>query len=332
MWKVRKVKLRLILDLDHTLVHSKSRKSCKVSCSDMKEEKSWPQMKINEFIHPKDNLKIWIHKREGVEKFLFDLSFFYELCIYTQGDDDYARHVASLLDPDGLFFAKRIFSSCGAKKDLTRTGFSLDQVVVFDDYPEAWEESSRPHIIQSPRYVFFQERVTTLQEYRDIQVAKEQDEVLGCIKEVLIHLHTLYFSWIHIAPFPIPPLLQTLRQQVLDNVWLVIGHINWDSKTQQWILQPDGDDSNLKKMAQQFGANCRDTIEDSVTHIIITDSGPLFSNHCPLFRKNLYIVSPNWLNYCFFHWKKPSEEKFQISFFKPKKRKQQHVEKITQQV
>lgn len=95
---VKNRKLVLLVDLDHTLIHT-----------------------TNEHVNP--NLKdvhhyelvqrnVWYHTkfRPGCEKFLEKMSKLYELHMVTFGERNYAHKIADLMDPGRKYFHDRILS------------------------------------------------------------------------------------------------------------------------------------------------------------------------------------------------------------------------------
>lgn len=54
----------------------------------------------------------WYHTRlrPGTQKFLKNVSLFYELHICTFGARNYAHKITTILDPDGWFFSNRVLS------------------------------------------------------------------------------------------------------------------------------------------------------------------------------------------------------------------------------
>lgn len=57
---------------------------------------------------------MWTKLRPCVREFLAAVHAIAEVYIYTHGNKDYAAAMASILDPERLFFKERIISQAGA--------------------------------------------------------------------------------------------------------------------------------------------------------------------------------------------------------------------------
>lgn len=100
----------------------------------------------------------YIKLRPGLQEFLDNVSRLYELHIYTMGTRSYAKHIASIIDPQGKIFGNRILSRSEngslTMKNLQRL-FPVDtkMVVIIDDRADVWNWS--PNLIKVTPYDFF---------------------------------------------------------------------------------------------------------------------------------------------------------------------------------
>lgn len=99
-------KLALVLDLDHTLIHACERA---IPANDKEKEQGIMTLSLEE--SPANGLRHYLIKfRPHLMNFLFEMSKFCQLSIYTAGTRKYAEGVAKLIDPEGKLFLGRIVS------------------------------------------------------------------------------------------------------------------------------------------------------------------------------------------------------------------------------
>ncbi|WVF73129.1 hypothetical protein IAT40_007948 [Kwoniella sp. CBS 6097] len=96
--------------------------------------------------------------RPGLQKFLDEMSQFYEMHVYTMGTRTYADAICKVIDPDGKIFGGRILSrdesGSFSSKNLKRL-FPTDtsMVVVIDDRSDVWADC--PNLVKVIPYDFF---------------------------------------------------------------------------------------------------------------------------------------------------------------------------------
>eukprot|EP00767_Chilomastix_cuspidata_P002380 gnl/Chilomastix_cuspidata/2506.p1 GENE.gnl/Chilomastix_cuspidata/2506~~gnl/Chilomastix_cuspidata/2506.p1 ORF type:complete len:432 (+),score=64.23 gnl/Chilomastix_cuspidata/2506:1322-2617(+) len=174
-------KLILVLDLDHTSVHTVSLGGAKVlsvppniSLVDNREREAllrrgraaaraaWLDLFDAEstvhLIHaqatPRQQLLIKL--RPGICRALADLSQFCSIYVYTKGTATYAQMVRSLLDPLGLVLEAHVFSREDDEskgKDLDKLFARRDRIVVWDDCSLFWEGCTE--LLKLEPYVFY---------------------------------------------------------------------------------------------------------------------------------------------------------------------------------
>ncbi|KAL5718339.1 protein-serine/threonine phosphatase [Ranunculus cassubicifolius] len=147
---ISKKKLYLVLDLDHTLLHSISPEKLTST-----EEYVLNQGVCNDSLFRSDK---WITKlRPFVRNFLEEASRLFELCVYTMGPRSYAKRMVKFLDPDGKYFKSRVISrednSEEGKKGLDVVMAPESVVVIVDDTESVWEKhKSNLIVIDGYRY------------------------------------------------------------------------------------------------------------------------------------------------------------------------------------
>ncbi|KAL1813826.1 hypothetical protein DCAR_0626202 [Daucus carota subsp. sativus] len=166
---ISRKKLCLILDLDHTLVHSTYVYNAEVR-----------------------SFSYLVKLRPFVQEFLKEASKLFEMYIYTLASRGYALGVARILDPDGVYFGSRIIASEDSTEKYEKSldvvpGVDESFVVILDDLVRVWSGYLR-NLIVVRRYFFFDppNRV-----FRD---EHEGSGALSCALKILKEVHTLYFS------------------------------------------------------------------------------------------------------------------------------------------
>ncbi|PVU97931.1 hypothetical protein BB561_000191 [Smittium simulii] len=120
----------LVLDLDETLVHS-----------------SFKPIDSPDFIVPVtlygQHHDVFVSKRPNVDKFLLELSRYYEIVVFTASLSMYADPVMDLLDIHHVITHRLFRESCSLYnmnyvKDLSRLGRPLTDVIIIDNSPASY--------------------------------------------------------------------------------------------------------------------------------------------------------------------------------------------------
>ncbi|XP_074352842.1 RNA polymerase II C-terminal domain phosphatase-like 4 [Apium graveolens] len=180
-------KLCLILDLDHTLIHASDECNFKKTAGNSSLGNVDDVFLLNFW-----TIKYAVKLRPFVRKFLKEASKLFEMYIYTLAGRDYARAVAKVLDPEGVYFGSRIISS---EESTDAYEKSLDVlpnvnesfVLILDDLKHVWPKYSRNLILMN-RYVYFDPPNSVFSD------ETEGSGALVCALEVLKEVHTLYFK------------------------------------------------------------------------------------------------------------------------------------------
>ncbi|KAG9448170.1 hypothetical protein H6P81_014298 [Aristolochia fimbriata] len=125
-------KKTVFLDLDETLIHSKS---------------DPPPERYDFVVRPTidgEVLNFYVLKRPGVDELLEEIGKNFEIVVFTAGLREYASLVLDILDSKGLISHRLYRDSCKQKegkfvKDLSELGRDLKKVVIVDDNPNAYE-------------------------------------------------------------------------------------------------------------------------------------------------------------------------------------------------
>ncbi|KAK1379742.1 hypothetical protein POM88_026487 [Heracleum sosnowskyi] len=175
-------KLCLVLDLDHTLLHTDDfRQNPNIDVLGHDDMFEWKGMGME---------KVYITKlRPFVRNFLEEASEMFELYVYTMGSRNYAHIVTDFLDPEGLYFGNRIISredcTTPGQKGLDVVPVEPSAVVILDDTESVWK-GYFANLILVEKYDYFSN--VGLDE-------SEEEGELSCALEVLTKLHSVYFEW-----------------------------------------------------------------------------------------------------------------------------------------
>lgn len=198
-------KLHLVLDLDHTLLHTVRQSNL----TPQEEERLIPEAERNMEGGPKgggDIFLVELETSEGyitklrpfVQEFLREARQMFELTVYTMGGRVYSSRMTKLLDPDGKYFSDRVI----AREDCTVRGRkSLDMVLakesnvlIVDDTETVWPDHAENLMAIEPFYYF-----THGSKKRGVRPGfglneGEQDSALATALQALKGIHQRYFD------------------------------------------------------------------------------------------------------------------------------------------
>ncbi|KAM7280332.1 hypothetical protein ACFE04_007466 [Oxalis oulophora] len=152
-------KLHLILDIDHTLLHAVNPFDFPIPTDfEFFRENSKSlrdnllTLELNDEYHSRFLVKL----RPFVRDFLKEASSLAELTLYTMGTSVYARGIARLLDPQGIYFGNRIIS-----RDDTPTRYKTmdivcaqERTVIIIDDTDIWP-NNRKNLMLIKKYCYF---------------------------------------------------------------------------------------------------------------------------------------------------------------------------------
>ncbi|XP_054800597.1 uncharacterized protein LOC129304816 [Prosopis cineraria] len=126
-------KRTIFLDLDETLVHSKT---------------DPPPERFDFVVQPRIDgvaMNFYVLKRPGVDEFLEYLAAKFEVVVFTAALKEYASVVLDRLDRNGLISHRLYRDSCKQVegkfvKDLSEMGRDLKRAVIVDDNPNSYEK------------------------------------------------------------------------------------------------------------------------------------------------------------------------------------------------
>ncbi|KAJ4712762.1 RNA polymerase II C-terminal domain phosphatase-like 4 [Melia azedarach] len=294
---LKKRKLHLVLDLDHTLLHS--RKVTKLSSEEqyLKKRVDSPENTSKGSLFNLENMGFLVKLRPFVRNFLEAASTMFEIYVCTMGSRDYALEVAKLLDPDSKYFSSRIM----AREDFRqRERKNLDLVlgresgvVILDDTESVWTGYSE-NLITASRYDYF--KGSDGRSYSvDRKDESESNGVLANILRILKTVHGLYFdSPDNRSRRDVRNYLAKVRSGVLVGCTLLF------SNGEEFPL--------IWSRAEEMGATCTTVFDSSVTHVVSLD---VETENCRLAeRENKFLVHPQWINTAYFLWSRQPEDDY----------------------
>ena len=179
-------KLRLVLDLDHTLLCSsfaaevaKNVKPDDANPDEGAMARAMRGLKSFKLVHPEEELGMIIKLRPGLKAFLERCAQNFELCVYTHAADErYVKAAIKAIDPGGDLVGTRFAHASSAAEDRVKSltdvyasfwgnGEDNDaaagedvvdasRILVLDDSSNAWPRHKR-NLIKCERYIFFPE-------------------------------------------------------------------------------------------------------------------------------------------------------------------------------
>lgn len=149
---IQERKLVLLVDLDQTILHT-THENVK-SDPEVHSFTLWPG-------HPTYYTKL----RPYLKEFLERMSKIYELHIFTFGCRKYAHKIASIIDPDQVYFGSRILSRDESADQIYKKG-NLNNlfpcgdamVCIIDDRSDVWKDAG--NLIQVKTYSYFKTSIS----------------------------------------------------------------------------------------------------------------------------------------------------------------------------
>ncbi|XP_021732038.1 RNA polymerase II C-terminal domain phosphatase-like 4 [Chenopodium quinoa] len=185
-------KLHLILDLDHTLVHS--RMLHKLTSTEKETiDSNTNSNSIEDNVYKICGGNCVVKLRPGVREFITLVSSMFELSIYTMGSRYYAQQVHELLVskagfPSNCSIVVREDCVKERRKGFDNVVLSHEQVVVIvDDTEKIWEESCKRNLLKIGGYNYFPIK----EGFDDQEVV---DTELARVFRVLMLVHTLFYD------------------------------------------------------------------------------------------------------------------------------------------
>ncbi|KAL1206553.1 RNA polymerase II C-terminal domain phosphatase-like 5 [Cardamine amara subsp. amara] len=186
-------KLHLVLDLDHTLLHT-------VLVSKLSEEEKYLVGEVDS----KEDLwrfnrgyssEFLIKLRPFVHEFLKEANKMFSMYVYTMGDRDYANIVLKVIDPEKVYFGDRVITRNESPYIKTLDLVLADEcgVVIVDDTPQVWPDHKR-NLLEITKYKYFLDTTIHDVKYSKSYAEEKRDESYkeGSLANVLKVLKEVY--------------------------------------------------------------------------------------------------------------------------------------------
>lgn len=323
---LRRRRLCLVLDLDHTLLNS-----VKFSEVDVNTELALQQrLKAEREGLPENTrelyrlpaLSMWTKLRPGVREFLRQAQELFELWIHTNGNLVYAEAMVQLLDRDGRLFADRILAQGVSVDDaawanIKRLMQGLEGrepvVVIVDDSSAVWPHDKR-NLFQVERYIYFPQSRQRFNMTGESLLEMNRDE---CPREGMLmtafrklrDVHRLVFENLGSLPeddterWDVRDMMGRLRKQVLLGCHIVFSRlIPLDTSPMKHVLW---------LLAESYGAKCHTHCNENVTHVVAAGGGT--EKVFWAIQNGRFVVTPQWLECSCLMWRRATEAKFAIA-------------------
>ncbi|CAA7057807.1 unnamed protein product [Microthlaspi erraticum] len=189
-----KPKLHLVLDLDHTLIHTVyvSQLSEKEKYLIEQVDSSVDLWRVNEDEDPTNDYIIKL--RPFVREFQQEANKLFTMYVYTMGNSSYAQTVLDLIDPDRVYFEDRVitYEKSPTKKTLAHLAVDKRTVVIVDDTREVWASGDKKNLLEIAKYFYFRDGANS-KSYAE----KKRDESrskgsLAQVLKILKDAHSLF--------------------------------------------------------------------------------------------------------------------------------------------
>ncbi|KAK3226229.1 hypothetical protein Dsin_006091 [Dipteronia sinensis] len=258
-------KLQLVIDLDQTLLHSKSVEKLNL------EEKYLENIQADSggggLFYKLETPERMVKLRPFVRNFLKEASTMFELYIYPMGSEFYGKRMAQLLDPQGNYFDNRVISKHDlidkGKKTLDLVLGQESGIIILDDDETVWPDHKENLITIFP-YSYFSEK-RKRKSYSEMK--KDESESYGALAftiKVLRGIHGMFFNRNKsILPCnrDVRILMRILQSKVLKGCVIFFSGVDDDDECKEC--------SDFVVKAKELGAECIDTLDSSsVTHVV----------------------------------------------------------------
>ncbi|KAF0984225.1 hypothetical protein FDP41_007402 [Naegleria fowleri] len=340
---IEKKKLSLVLDLDHTLLHT---------INDFEYSREGNRSKpFREVYDSSELLQKHIHRffmrgtfhfvkfRPRLDEFLRRCSNLFEMHVFTHGERQYADQIGSMLDPKRELFADRILSRDECPDINTKTLSNVfpcsdKSVLVIDDKTDVWKNNA-DNVIQIAPYDYFR-RIFGVQldvnnapgndadrkqlmpsaqpprpvNYKIIENTiddYEEDDQLDVVYNLLEKVHTEYFKDLtsneDVDNKDVKIILKEKKKDILRGKHIVFSGVI--------PLQQDPKQHPAWRIAQDLGATCYTDISPNVTHLVAGRKGTEKVRKIEQ-MPGVHIVHESWLYACMKYLKKQNEFDYQI--------------------
>lgn len=324
-----KKKLHLVLDLDNTLLHSKSLMNLTSEEKTLKSRSIFVPT-LSNMIHTTNStaatdglfeleIGYLVKLRPFVKMFLKEASSMFEIWVCTKGTQDYAEQVMKILDNGKGYLSKsRLLARevlGGGRKSLDLVMARESCTVIIDDSKSVWDADNVVNLIEIGAYIYFANNNNNKGNNKNNELSyfeKKGDEGefnggLASVLRVLKQIHWLVFNKgdkDDITGFKdggtrdVRVLLKEIRGEILKGCNI---HFSRDEGADRLSM--------AWRMAEEMGSGCSNVLDSSITHVVsFTDAQ---RESCLRAKKEKrHVVHPNWVYAAYFLWRKQPEEDY----------------------
>lgn len=318
---IRRKKLYLVLDLDHTLLN------CSL-LSDLSPEEEYLKNHIDGYDLEYDfatnggdlfmfdcltHMPKLAKLRPFVRTFLKEVSKLFELHIYTLANREYALTMVKILDPRTEYFHDGVISREHCTQKFQK---SLDVVlgiesgtVIIDDSDFVWNVKDKDNLIVIKRYHFFRTSCRAFgidsESLAEMKIDEPENEgALKTVLKVLNKIHSVFFEedgHNNVIEKDVKQVMKSIRKQVLEGCKIVFPSACRTTNHKVW------------EMAEELGAICvTDDLDDSVTHVVSKEVG--LKKSMWALKMDKLLVHQDWIEISYYLWEKQPEHKFLLNF------------------
>ena len=339
---VSEKKLLLVLDLDHTLIHTTDEpNAARIAADTAFPLYSFKLATPTTIPHNTAATAMnTVSLRPHCVEFISALSSRYDIYVYTHGVRAYADAVVALIDPAHKHIKRRVVTRTEATTmhKTLRAMYPCDDglVAIVDDRIDVWGDAAA-NVLRAYEYYFFhgrevynreapmngnktqhkaeQQQTTSPALIRAHQLdAAVADNVLLSLRAALVAIHSLFFSADLPLPLPIPippalaiqTVIDRVKQSVLSGCHVVFSSVI--SRTQR------RSEHELYRTAAAFGARVYDDITDETTHVIgVVNNTDKMKAARALTERKIHCVHLAWLITSVTHYARADETLFDIA-------------------
>ncbi|KAL0857519.1 hypothetical protein Bca101_062673 [Brassica carinata] len=182
-------KLHLVLDLDHTLVHS-------VKVSNLSEAEKYLIIEGE-----KQGMKLYdnriIKVRPFVEDFLREADKLFNMYVYTKGHFMYGKEIVKMIDPDKAYFGDRVITRRESPFRKTLDHVLADErgIVIVDDTVAVWPHHMRNLLKITKYFYFIHKDINKVSSYAERKTDESRSNgALANVLKFLKDIHSSFFS------------------------------------------------------------------------------------------------------------------------------------------
>ncbi|KAF8090054.1 hypothetical protein N665_0490s0049 [Sinapis alba] len=188
----RHKKLHLVLDLDHTLVHTVKVSNLSQGEKYLIEGETQPCLKL----YQNRIIKV----RPFVKDFLEEANNLFNMYVYTKGGLSYAKEIVRMIDPNKTYFGDRVITKRDSPVIKTLDLVLADErgIVIVDDTVHVWPHHNR-NLLNITRYNYFKHKdnINNVSKPSYAESKGDESKSSGALANLLKHLkeiHNGFFS------------------------------------------------------------------------------------------------------------------------------------------